>query len=72
LIEQLFLTLAAQNRGLATPAAAKDVVEIWWRERVGGEPPLLDKGSGLSREQRISAQSLARLLQWNWQRHESH
>jgi D-alanyl-D-alanine carboxypeptidase/D-alanyl-D-alanine-endopeptidase (penicillin-binding protein 4) len=65
--EQLFLTLAAQNRGLATPAAAKDVVEIWWRERVGGEPPLLDKGSGLSREQRISAQSLARLLQWNWQ-----
>jgi D-alanyl-D-alanine carboxypeptidase/D-alanyl-D-alanine-endopeptidase (penicillin-binding protein 4) len=64
--EQLFLTLAAQKRGLATPAFAKDVLEIWWRERVGGEPPLLDKGSGLSREQRISAQSLARLLQWNW------
>ena len=64
--EQLFLTLAAQKRGQATPTAAKEVVESWWRERVGGEPPLLDKGSGLSRESRISAQALARLLQWDW------
>jgi serine-type D-Ala-D-Ala carboxypeptidase/endopeptidase (penicillin-binding protein 4) len=27
---------------------------------------LLDKGSGLSRESRISAQALAALLQWDW------
>ena len=64
--EQLFLTLAAQKRGQGTPTAAKEVVETWWRERVGGEPPLLDKGSGLSRESRISAQALAALLQWDW------
>jgi D-alanyl-D-alanine carboxypeptidase/D-alanyl-D-alanine-endopeptidase (penicillin-binding protein 4) len=42
------------------------VLEAWWRERLGTEPPLLDKGSGLSREQRISAQALANLLQWDW------
>ena len=64
--EQLFLTLAAQKRGQASPVAAKEVVEAWWRERVGGEPPLMDKGSGLSRESRISASALARLLQWDW------
>ncbi len=64
--EQLFLTLAAQQRGQATPALAKEVVDAWWRERVGGEPPLMDKGSGLSRASRISAQALAHLLQWDW------
>jgi hypothetical protein len=64
--EQLFLTLAAQQRGQATPAIAKEVIDVWWRERVGGEAPLLDKGSGLSRDGRISAQALARLLQWAW------
>ena len=64
--EQLFLTLAAHKRGTATPVAAKEVVEVWWRDRIGGEPPLLDKGSGLSREVRISAHTLARLLQWSW------
>jgi D-alanyl-D-alanine carboxypeptidase/D-alanyl-D-alanine-endopeptidase (penicillin-binding protein 4) len=58
--------LALQKRGQATPAVAKEVLEAWWRERLGTEPPLLDKGSGLSREQRISAQALANLLQWDW------
>ena len=64
--EQLFLSLALQKRGLATPALAKEVVEVWWRERIGTPLPILDNGSGLSREQRISAQALAVLLQWNW------
>jgi serine-type D-Ala-D-Ala carboxypeptidase/endopeptidase (penicillin-binding protein 4) len=64
--DQLFLTLAAHKRGTATPLAAKEVMEVWWRERIGGEPPLIDKGSGLSREMRISAHTLARLLQWTW------
>lgn len=64
--EQLFLSMALQKRGLATPALAKEAVEVWWRERIGTPLPLLDNGSGLSREQRISAQALAFLLQWNW------
>jgi D-alanyl-D-alanine carboxypeptidase/D-alanyl-D-alanine-endopeptidase (penicillin-binding protein 4) len=64
--EQLFLSMALQKRGQATPAAAKEVVEAWWRERIGMPPPMLDNGSGLNREQRISAQALAGLLQWDW------
>ena len=64
--EQVFLSLALQKRGQATPSVAKEVLEVWWRERLGTEPPLLDKGSGLSRDQRISAQALAHLLQWGW------
>ena len=65
--EQLFLTLAVQKRGSGTPALAVDVVQSWWRERlVTLEPPHMDKGSGLSRDARISAQALAGLLQWAW------
>jgi len=65
--EQVFLTLAAQKRGSGTYAQAGEVVLTWWRERLPAyEAPQLDKGSGLSRETRISAQSLAGLLQWAW------
>jgi D-alanyl-D-alanine carboxypeptidase/D-alanyl-D-alanine-endopeptidase (penicillin-binding protein 4) len=65
--EQLFLTLAVQKRGSGSAPLAVEVVQAWWRERLSGvEAPHLDKGSGLSREARISAQSLAALLQWAW------
>ena len=65
--EQVFLTLAAQKRNSGTPALAVDVLQAWWRERLQAvDAPLLDKGSGLSRDSRISAQSLAALLQWTW------
>jgi D-alanyl-D-alanine carboxypeptidase/D-alanyl-D-alanine-endopeptidase (penicillin-binding protein 4) len=43
-----------------------EVMQRWWRERVGGDMPTFDNGSGLSREERISAQALARLLQVAW------
>jgi D-alanyl-D-alanine carboxypeptidase/D-alanyl-D-alanine-endopeptidase (penicillin-binding protein 4) len=67
--EQLFLTLAVQKRGSGSAPLAVEVVQAWWRERLSGvEAPQLDKGSGLSREARISAQSLAALLQWAWAR----
>ena len=65
--EQLFLTLAVQKRGSGSAPLAVEVVQAWWRERLSGvEAPHLDKGSGLSREARLSAQSLAALLQWAW------
>jgi D-alanyl-D-alanine carboxypeptidase/D-alanyl-D-alanine-endopeptidase (penicillin-binding protein 4) len=45
-------------------AAARAALQRWWRERIGADDvPLLDNGSGLSRQERISAQALARLLQ---------
>ena len=65
--EQLFLTLAAQKRGAGQNALAVEVVQAWWRERLSAvEAPQMDKGSGLSRDARISAQALAGLLQWAW------
>lgn len=65
--DQVFLTLGAQIRGYGNPITAADTVHAWWRERLpAAEPPLLDKGSGLSRDTRITAQSMAALLQWVW------
>ena len=64
--DQLFLTLGLQQRGVGNAANSKAVIEAWWRERLGQEPPLLDKGSGLSREARISPRAMADLLQWVW------
>jgi D-alanyl-D-alanine carboxypeptidase/D-alanyl-D-alanine-endopeptidase (penicillin-binding protein 4) len=65
--QQVFLTLAlpARNGGApATQEGARETVRRWWQERIGGnELPVLDNGSGLSRNERISALALARLLQ---------
>ena len=64
--DQLFLTLGLNQRGLGNAVNTKAVVDAWWRERFGQEPPFMDKGSGLSREARITPQALAGLLQWVW------
>jgi D-alanyl-D-alanine carboxypeptidase/D-alanyl-D-alanine-endopeptidase (penicillin-binding protein 4) len=61
---QLFLTLA--TTGFPPPATtvhSSEVIRRWLRERKLQFPELvLDNGSGLSRHERIAAQSLARLL----------
>ncbi|MEO8739716.1 MAG: D-alanyl-D-alanine carboxypeptidase/D-alanyl-D-alanine-endopeptidase [Casimicrobiaceae bacterium] len=61
---QLFLTLATTGfPPPATTAHATDVIKRWLREKKLQFPELvLDNGSGLSRHERIAAQSLARLL----------
>ena len=64
--QQLFLTLSLQQRGSGTQEGSREIMRTWWRERVGGEPPGFDNGSGLSRDERITAQQLARLLQVAW------
>ena len=71
--QQLFLTLSLPRAGSGTngtPAAAasfeasREVVRSWWRERFGEQDlPTLDNGSGLSRQERITPQGLARMLQ---------
>jgi D-alanyl-D-alanine carboxypeptidase/D-alanyl-D-alanine-endopeptidase (penicillin-binding protein 4) len=77
--QQLFLSLSLPGRETAaSPASAavaasgpaasgeasRDVVRRWWKERIGADDlPLLDNGSGLSRQERISALALGRLLQ---------
>ncbi|MFC5496764.1 D-alanyl-D-alanine carboxypeptidase/D-alanyl-D-alanine-endopeptidase [Caenimonas terrae] len=64
--QQVFLTLSLQQKGVGTQQGSRELLRTWWRDRIGGEPPATDNGSGLSRDERISAQQLARLLQLAW------
>ena len=68
--QQLFLSLAVQRQpGVpATPEAARAVLQDWLVARAGPLPAgtVVDNGSGLSREARMSAALLARLLQLAW------
>ena len=66
--QQLFLTLGLRLRGQGTPEAARDVLRQWMVDNFGppGRSAVIDNGSGLSRETRVSAQLLARMLQAAW------
>ena len=67
--QQLFLTLGLTQRGTGTPQAAREVVQQWVSERLGTAAAaslVIDNGSGLSRESRLSAQLLGRLLLAAW------
>lgn len=66
--QQLFLTLGLQQQKRGTVESARATVRQWWNDRIGtGEgQPLLDNGSGLSREERISSAALAKMLQVAW------
>jgi D-alanyl-D-alanine carboxypeptidase/D-alanyl-D-alanine-endopeptidase (penicillin-binding protein 4) len=61
---QLLLTLASQSSNApATPEDGETVVRSWMRERGIDAPDMvLDNGSGLSRNARISALTMARVL----------
>jgi D-alanyl-D-alanine carboxypeptidase/D-alanyl-D-alanine-endopeptidase (penicillin-binding protein 4) len=66
--QQLFLTLALAQRGQGSPEAAREVIRQWAQERLGDAAATMwvDNGSGLSRDGRVSAELLARLLQTAW------
>ena len=66
--QQLFLTLGSTQRDAGTPEAAREVLQRWAGDRFGAAAAglVIDNGSGLSRESRVSAQLLARLLQGAW------
>ena len=68
--QQLFLTLAAVQEPTrpATPEAARELLARWLAARLGeaAAEVVIDNGSGLSRDNRITAQALARLLQLAW------
>jgi len=63
--QQLFLTLALMQRGTGTPEQARDMMRMWLAERYGDDAAgtVVDNGSGLSRNARVTAQLLARVLQ---------
>jgi D-alanyl-D-alanine carboxypeptidase/D-alanyl-D-alanine-endopeptidase (penicillin-binding protein 4) len=66
--QQLFLTLGATQRGAGTPDVARDVVRQWLSGRIRGAAAgsVVVNGSGLSRDSRLSALALGRLLQAAW------
>ena len=65
--QQVFLTLGLQKAGAGSFEGAREALRLWWRQRFGeAELPVVDNGAGLSRDARISAQALARMLQAAW------
>ena len=67
--QQLFLTLALVQRGSGTPDAARELLKQWATDRLGAAAAaglVIDNGSGLSRDGRVSARLLMRLLQTAW------
>ncbi|WP_444813436.1 D-alanyl-D-alanine carboxypeptidase/D-alanyl-D-alanine endopeptidase [Variovorax gracilis] len=66
--QQLFLTLGLQQKKRGSLDSARSTMRQWWNDRIGtGEgQPVFDNGSGLSREERISAAALAKMLQAAW------
>jgi serine-type D-Ala-D-Ala carboxypeptidase/endopeptidase (penicillin-binding protein 4) len=64
--EQVFLTLSQKEQGIGTFEGSRAVLHRWWRERVGGSEPTFTNGAGLSRDERVTAEQLARLLQMAW------
>jgi len=68
--QQVLLTLALQRSGAAraTPEAGRDVLREWLQQRLGAslDGVVIDNGSGLSRDTRISAALLAQALQAAW------
>ncbi|MCE3272719.1 MAG: penicillin-binding protein 4 precursor (D-alanyl-D-alanine carboxypeptidase)-like protein [Ramlibacter sp.] len=64
--QQLFLTLSLQQRSSGTLEGSRDVLAAWWRDRFGGEVPVTDNGSGLSRTESVTAGQLGQLLQAAW------
>jgi len=72
---QLFLTLALPRRGAGdtgpvqsptpvTPDMARQELQRWWQQRISTtEPLVMDNGAGLSRQERVTAQGLLKMLQ---------
>lgn len=61
--QQLFLTLSSELGSPGRFEASRLRVTRWWRDNFPGLPaPVLDNGSGLSREERSTGQALTALL----------
>ncbi|NRF66704.1 D-alanyl-D-alanine carboxypeptidase/D-alanyl-D-alanine-endopeptidase [Aquincola sp. S2] len=66
--QQVFLTLGLTQRGSGSPEAARAALRDWLQLRLGEriDGLVIDNGSGLSRDARMSAEQLALLLQAAW------
>lgn len=65
--QQVLLTLGLQRQGMGTFEAGRAAIAQWWSPRWGDAAALVvDNGAGLSREARITARSLGRMLESAW------
>ncbi|MCR6479189.1 D-alanyl-D-alanine carboxypeptidase/D-alanyl-D-alanine-endopeptidase [Variovorax sp. ZS18.2.2] len=66
--QQVFLTIGLTQKNRGTFEASRSALGQWWRDRIGtGEAqPVFENGSGLSRDERISAAALGKMLQVAW------
>ncbi len=66
--QQLFLTLGLTQRGLGSVDNARAVLQQWLVDQQGAAAAgtVIDNGSGLSRDTRVTAQLFAQVLQSTW------
>ena len=65
--QQLFLTMGMQAAGKGTWASGRQALTQWWQNRwPRSVAPVWENGAGLSREERVTAQSLTRMLETAW------
>jgi serine-type D-Ala-D-Ala carboxypeptidase/endopeptidase (penicillin-binding protein 4) len=65
--QQLLLTLGKERMGMGSFDAGRAALAQWWQMRwPAAEMPVVENGAGLSRQARISAQALGRMLQGAW------
>jgi serine-type D-Ala-D-Ala carboxypeptidase/endopeptidase (penicillin-binding protein 4) len=67
--QHLFLALGQQRAGIASEEASREAMVGWLKSKLGEETVrsvVIDNGSGLSRQTRVSAKVLAQTLQLAW------
>ena len=65
--QQVLLTMGKERMGVGSLEAGRTALAQWWQLRwPAAEMPQVDNGAGLSRNARISAQALGRMLQAAW------
>ncbi|MBU2286782.1 MAG: D-alanyl-D-alanine carboxypeptidase, partial [Gammaproteobacteria bacterium] len=66
--QQVFLTLGLEQKKRGSVDSSRTALRQWWNNRIGtGEgQPVFDNGSGLSRDGRVTAGELAKMLQVAW------
>ena len=65
--QQVLLTMGKERFGSGSLETGRQALAQWWQSRwPAAEMPVVDNGAGLSRQARISAQALGRMLQTAW------
>jgi serine-type D-Ala-D-Ala carboxypeptidase/endopeptidase (penicillin-binding protein 4) len=65
--QQVLLTLGKERMGTGSFDAGRTALAQWWQQRWPvADMPVVENGAGLSRNARISAQALGRMLQAAW------